>query len=838
MKFRFNHRFKLNNKGNTLGIVIIGIFILSILGTLILGLTATNYKMKLVDKKSEATFYYAEKAVDEIYAGIGTEVMTCAKKSYENVMENYLKNDGSGGATKLTKEEAKELFNQTYIEGKRNLVGDILIDGLNDLYPDSTMVLDNIQTIYNRLESKGYISGVTGYSFRLVNITSGTDTTSVEYVHDPSTGELEKVLLKNICVECETDSTGFYSSIITDFEIKVPDINLNFVDSPEDYNFDELFEYSIIAQGNTPDVVGTPQRDTIEISANNVTITGNVYAGTKNSNDSIVVGNGSNPSNLTVNAKNLVCEGPFVLKSPTVRDELTEPISSTATLRNLSGEEDSVDELDSLQFYAKDIRLEGDASKKDTVDFSVVGNCIISDDLEVNGNNYDIKIKGNYFGYGFQASGIGSTEEADSGTFSGFITPGTYENEHEKRSAIIINGKNANIDMTEVNEMILGGRAYIDLDSGGQYGNASYMTGESVSFKGNQQVYMADTALNGSKVQTNPISYADLKDSSSKYYLPGYTDGMEFGDIYYSQLGLNKDLVVAKKTNDKVYFYNKNLNAVSQTEYFINTYNNNATKRVNMRNHVAGTLGVRNVLFGTNLRAYTVGALMSVTAGNLNVLSYGPHGISKTDFLGLIDEIQVRKSHIVHTLKDISATNILKSGERSSETLSTETVTPYEYFMNTVIINNYTGRKEKQNVQGSGGNAAVRELIKTIFGYTDAQLNANVINVGYIIDNSGGTGTYSVAFDAGIIVTNQAITINKNFTGLIVCKDTVYISGGDVELKASKELVKCMFENIPELRNLLKVSLADVDSTDGVVSGDSITFEDLVEKYNWRKNTK
>lgn len=833
MKFRFNHRFKLNNKGNTLGIVIIGIFILSILGTLILGLTATNYKMKLVDKKSEATFYYAEKAVDEIYAGIGTEVMTCAKKSYENVMENYLKNDGSGGATKLTKEEAKELFNQTYIEGKRNLVGDILIDGLNDLYPDSTMVSDNIQTIYNRLESKGYISGVTGYSFRLVNITSGTDTTSVEYVNDPSTGELEKVLLKNICVECETDSTGFYSSIITDFEIKVPDINLNFVDSPEDYNFDELFEYSIIAQGNTPDAVGTPQRDTIEISAENVTITGNVYAGTKNSNNSISLGKADKIlypyRNLTINAKNLVCEGPFVL------------YSSRANLRNLAGDDDSTDALDSLQFYAKDIQFEGDPVKlgesDDILDFSVVGNCIISDDLEVNGNNYDIKIKGNYFGYGFQASGIGSTEEADSGTFSGFSTPATYENEHEKRSAIIINGKNANIDMTEVNEMILGGRAYIDLDSGGQYGNASYMTGESVSFKGNQQVYMADTALNGSKIQTNPISYADLKDSRTEYYLPGYTDGMEL-DIYYSQLGLNKDLVIAKKTNDKVYFYNKNINAVSQTAYFTNTYTNNATKRENMRNHVAGTLGVRNVLFGTNLKAYTVGALMSVTAGNLDVLSYGPYGvdggISKTDFLGLIDEIQVRKSHIVHTLKDISATNVLKSGERSSETLSTETVTPYEYFMNTVIINNYTGRKEEQNIQSS--NAAVRELLKTIFGYTDAQLN--YFNVGYIIDNSGGIGTYPVAFDAGIIVTNKAITIDDNFTGLIVCKDTVYISGGDVELKASKELVKCMFENIPELRNLLKVSLADVDSTDGVVSGDSITFEDLVEKYNWRKNTK
>lgn len=825
MKFRLSQRFKLNNKGNTLGIVIIGIFILSILGTLILGLTATNYKMKLVDKKSEATFYYAEKAVDEIYAGIGTEVMTCAKKSYENVMENYIKDNGSGGTTKLTAEEAKDLFNKTYIEGKKNLVGDSLIYGLNDLYPDSTMVLDNIQTIYNRLEASGYISDVAGYSFRLVNIISGTDATKVEYEYDSSTGELEKVLLKNICVECETDSTGFYSSIVTDFEIKVPDINLNFVDSPEEFNFDELFEYSIVAQGNTPDVVGIAQSDTIEIDAKNLTITGNVYAGTKNGNNSIVVGKKSN-SKLTVNAKNLVCEGPFVLNS------------STAELGNLDGS-DSIDALDSLQFYAKDIRFEGEG-KEGTVDFRVNGNCIISDDLEVNGDKYDIKINGNYFGYGFQASDSNSQEEADSGTFSGFTTPGTYVNEHEKRSAIIINGKNANIDMTGVNEMILGGRAYIDLDSGGQYGNASYMTGESVSFKGNQQIYMADTALADSKVQgENPISYNDLKNEK----LTGYTDGTEFGDIYYSQLELDEKLVVAKKTNDKVYFYNKQNNAAAQTAYFITTTNNNVAKKENMCNHVKDNLQVRNVLFGTNLKAYTVGALMSVEGGELDVLSSGSYGkdggISKDDFFGLIDEIQVRKSYIIHTLKDISATSILKSGERSSVTTpSTETVTPYEYFVNTVIISGYTGRTEKQNVQGSGGNAAVRALLKTMFGYTDAQLDSNAINVGYIIDNSDGTGTYPVTFDAGVIVTNKAITINKNFTGLIVCKGTVYISGDDVKLKASKELVKCMFENIPELRNLLRVSPTGVDSTDEVVSGDSIKFEDLVEKYNWRKNTK
>ena len=40
---------RMNNKGNTLGVVMIGILLLGILGTLILNITAANYQMKLAD---------------------------------------------------------------------------------------------------------------------------------------------------------------------------------------------------------------------------------------------------------------------------------------------------------------------------------------------------------------------------------------------------------------------------------------------------------------------------------------------------------------------------------------------------------------------------------------------------------------------------------------------------------------------------------------------------------------------------------------------------------------------------------------------------------------------
>lgn len=91
----FSNKRKLNNKGNTLSIVIIGIFVLAILGTLILNVTATNLRIRSSEYKAEKQFYYAEKAIDQIYAGIGTEAMNSVRKSYNDVLKNYVKSSGT-----------------------------------------------------------------------------------------------------------------------------------------------------------------------------------------------------------------------------------------------------------------------------------------------------------------------------------------------------------------------------------------------------------------------------------------------------------------------------------------------------------------------------------------------------------------------------------------------------------------------------------------------------------------------------------------------------------------------------------------------------------------------
>lgn len=803
MKIEWNRKSKLNNKGNTLAIVIIGIFILSILGTLILSLTATNYKMKLNDKKSEDTFYYAEKALDEVYAKIEADAMQCARDAYAEVMGTYIEDNGSTlnirnsiWANREFKVKYKEKLEVNYRESSVNYTLNYLRSG---------------------------ITNVSGYRFALLKL-DGAEATSVRYNLDADS-LLTEIVLQNVCVECNTEKTGFYSSIITDFTIKVPDITMDLMEHPGGFNFDELFGYAVIAEGSTADFRVGSRNASIMIDNNNTTITGNVYAGNENNCDSVRVGdsalNGYQAKNLNIKASNFVCKGPFVL------------YGSNAKLRNLDGDDNSVDAVNSLQFYAKDIKLEKTVEDNPaTINLDIVGNCIVSDDMEVNGDYYNVAMKGNYFGYGFQ-QGAARGVEADSNLLTVFdksIYGTPLVKEHEQRSAIIINGKYADINMTGVRQMILGGRAYIDLDGGIQSGgDVSYMTGESVSFKGNQQIYLADSQdMDGALGGANPIMYQKFVDD-------GYYDEVTH-IVNYSQAGLNPDKVVAKKINDEVYFYKKESNPTAQTNNFV-AATRNANKLAAIKAHIRNDLHVRNLTFSNSLRAHTVGAMMSVENGNMGDVTIGDT-INQDDFLELIDDINIRRSHLETTLHDVSTDSTILGQNPTAESLATSTITPYDYFMSTVIKPSFMNSREAAVLSSTevNGYGEIKAAL-TAAGYSDADISAGTVRVGYIISNDSTTTIENVGFDAGIIITNRDVSISKNFTGIVVTDGTVRIhTGSNISLNACKDLVVAMFKEIPELGVIINSNMATEPGDDLAIGGNGLEHKQLVEKSNWRRN--
>ena len=224
---------RMNNKGNTLGVVMIGILLLGILGTLILNITAANYQMKLADNSSKKNFYYVEKAVDEIYAGIGVEAMAAVSEAYQHVLSNVVSRNDENRLVTLSGEEAEAAFDQRYLENLKNKFIEDSENGGELSIEDKLSIL------------KGYIGTVNKVTF---NVEPVYDSDGVTCLTDVFCDETEqKIKFKDIKISSRTAS-GFYVSVTTDFVVALPDINMKFADTGSD-NSSELYKFALLVDG-------------------------------------------------------------------------------------------------------------------------------------------------------------------------------------------------------------------------------------------------------------------------------------------------------------------------------------------------------------------------------------------------------------------------------------------------------------------------------------------------------------------------------------------------------------------------------------------------------------
>ena len=85
---RFKHNNSIGNSGSTLITVIVAIGFVTILTSIILGTSVMNVQMKSMDRRSKDDFYYAEKALNDIYTGLGQETASIAGQHYEQAFKN------------------------------------------------------------------------------------------------------------------------------------------------------------------------------------------------------------------------------------------------------------------------------------------------------------------------------------------------------------------------------------------------------------------------------------------------------------------------------------------------------------------------------------------------------------------------------------------------------------------------------------------------------------------------------------------------------------------------------------------------------------------------------
>lgn len=226
---------KENNKGFTLASMLIIMLIVSVLAALLLTITVLNVQSKQVDQKSKETFYLAESIVDEIRAGIESELGEALGTAYKEALPNL-----NGNIDQLESDYAKRIVSilfktytkKDYTEAYSNNSG-YQIDVLQAYLSDKNK--DNIKSVKLSSGDKAYVFVESNFS---------------------------KLILKDVHI-AYTTTDGYQSRMQMDFVIQVP--NTRF-ENPGFYL--TLGDYSII----TDDYLTNNQ-------ALKSTISGSVYAG-------------------------------------------------------------------------------------------------------------------------------------------------------------------------------------------------------------------------------------------------------------------------------------------------------------------------------------------------------------------------------------------------------------------------------------------------------------------------------------------------------------------------------------------------------------------------------
>ena len=695
------------NQGFSLFTVLIAVSFVGILGLLVLYIALANFNMKVTDLKGKDSFYTAERALEEIRTGLQEDVGNAMSKAYTQVLETYNKENRSQDSS-MDRQRQSDFQDRFIKELMRTLRASQTTD---DIYS-----LDYL---------RGYVDLEYDDSKESLIITNPTGTSPVMKAvkNVGKNTEDNGVLLKNLKV-IYVDEKGHAAIICTDIRLLVPEVQFPTPSTlPDLMNMIVVADKGIICEGNE----STP-----------TSINGSIYAGnlpaaaTTDPDTSIQVTSGAS---LNVESGDkVVCKG-----------EISVGLNSTFT----SG--------GSVNLWARGLNA---ASVKNV---TLSGTTYFADDLTIAGKNNNVKISGNYYGYGSYES----VTSDDCVAKDQYIQSG--QSGAALSSAIVVNGKNTTLDLSDTQKLMIAGRNYIassKVKANDRTNTNDVVTGESLTVKGTQLAYLAPAEILGAS--GNPMTYDDYLthlNGADEISVNWDTAVEAWGGRTLREIGADSnEPVQAVFYNDNsatgyVYFYLNFTDAQKSADFMQMYYQNNPTIKTNMDKYLS-------FYFGGEDSGITVkdadSYLRYITNGN--VLSY-----SGADAQGSLEEA---------------------TGVNPGEKILQEEV-GYQnswYALNRKMITSYDLL-----------NKEVKEDSGTMHDETDSDRSVydNLVNekkmVSYIKDTvKDGTGKYvftasdedgglqAIMYDNGETGVNQTLKISENDADklrLVVCT-------GDVEIEA------------------------------------------------------
>ena len=335
-----NRVLRKNNKGFSMVLVLVGMSVVALLVSAIFYSVYHNYLTKINHLKSEDSFYSTEQVLDEIKAGLQSDMSGSVSEAYEYVLERYSQTEGEDATrdwyfqTKFVDTLRAELLDSLYVSSN---VYDIeklanYVVGVDKDVP-ITVTKDLTQNV-----AKADLTMKDGGT---ATISIGAPSLANSLTINYGTG----VTLNDLKVEL-TDANGYYSVISTDLCLGIPAISFTQTTLAPD-----ILSYGLIANSGieTNGTLGN-------------TVTGNIFAGA----NGVKIYPGST---MTVTSSDYA-------------------ISEGAIQVGAGG---------AMLFQGGDMWVQG--VDLDSSTFSAAGNTYVKDDLTMVGKNSVARLTGNYYGF-------------------------------------------------------------------------------------------------------------------------------------------------------------------------------------------------------------------------------------------------------------------------------------------------------------------------------------------------------------------------------------------------------------------------------------------------------
>ena len=425
-----------DNKGSVMITVLVAFLFVAVLASIILATVTVNFKMRSIDRRTKDEFYYAEKALNDLYNGIGQECSEIMGETYNDVLSKYKKSDDS---TYMDEEEAYKSFKKAFVTAFYKDIAQNQADKFS-----AYVVKDTSKKGSSDKASRAIVKNYG--TIKYYNNSSRSESYTISSESDVSIEKVGLIVIEGVKVQSNPDANenvGYISEINTDIVVEVPRVSFFTTNN-------RAYDYAILAN------------DGIELESNAIVkANGNVYGGTLPFTE--IADNVSSYKKaadyggitLNDNSKFEINDAAYVVSGGDI---------------TLNGGEFSLNQNNTMlnnQIWFENIEV-----NKPSV-IKVNGDLFAADDLQINSgaDGATVIIKGSYYGYNDgkqQMTGAGGTKKLT--TKKAIITSlndyekasADYDNISSRSSSIVINAKQANVDMSDLKTLLLCGNAFIN----------------------------------------------------------------------------------------------------------------------------------------------------------------------------------------------------------------------------------------------------------------------------------------------------------------------------------------------------------------------------------------